>query len=496
MDVTAESGLAESNGRGLGVVAADLDDDNRIDLYVANDGTANYLFRNQGGFRFEETALEAGVAGSASGGYQAGMGVACGDLDGDGRPDLLVTNFYGEGTTYYQNLGQGLFADRSAATGLGLATRYLLGFGIALADVANAGRLDVMIANGHVNDNRPYFPYAMPCRLYANRPDGRLVDVSKQAGDCWQVAASRPRPGGRRPRQRRPGRRRDPRPERAAGLLPQPERASRPLRDLPARGDEVQPRRRRRTGDGDGRGPSPGRPAAGRRQLPVGQRPSAAFRPGRPRPGRLRRGPLALGQGRPPSGPARRHGLPAPRGGSEAETAGRLLTRARSLWHLAPYGPLAPAVARSSSPQWARRSRLSACRASMAARIALEAGADVFLDDGRGDLEGDDVLDDHAGGRDGADVGAFVGGGLGGLGGHVDRRPARGQRADRLLGGADDDRLAVGRSALDTAGVVGRPAEAEAAIVGADGRARRRSGPSPSSPAGGRPRSPGRSRRP
>ncbi len=187
VDVTAESGLAETGGRGLGVVAADLDDDHRIDLYVANDGTANYLFRNKGGFRFEEVALEAGVAGSASGGYQAGMGVACGDLDGDGRPDLLVTNFYGEGTTYYQNLGQGLFADRSAASGLGLATRYLLGFGIALADVANAGRPDVLVTNGHVNDNRPYFPYAMPARLYANRPNGRLVDISKQAGECWEV---------------------------------------------------------------------------------------------------------------------------------------------------------------------------------------------------------------------------------------------------------------------------------------------------------------------
>jgi Flp pilus assembly protein TadD len=187
VDVTAESGLAETGGRGLGVVAADLDDDNRVDLYVANDGTANYLFRNKGGFRFEEVALEAGVAGSASGGYQAGMGVACGDLDGDGRPDLLVTNFYGEGTTYYGNLGQGLFADRSGASGLGLATRYLLGFGIALADVTNSGRPDVLITNGHVNDNRPYFPYAMPSRLYANRPDGRLVDLSKQAGECWEV---------------------------------------------------------------------------------------------------------------------------------------------------------------------------------------------------------------------------------------------------------------------------------------------------------------------
>src|SRR5207247_384813 len=84
VDVTTTAGFAESDGRGLGVVAADLDDDGRIDLYVANDGTANYLFRNQGQFHFEEVGHEAGVAGSASGGYQAGMGIACGDLDGDG----------------------------------------------------------------------------------------------------------------------------------------------------------------------------------------------------------------------------------------------------------------------------------------------------------------------------------------------------------------------------------------------------------------------------
>ncbi len=128
------------------------------------------------------------MAGNASGGYQAGMGLACGDLDGDGRPDLLVTNFYGEGTTLYQNLGQGLFEDRSRSSGIGLATRYLLGFGIALADVRNAGRPDVLITNGHVNDNRPYFPYAMPSRLYENRADGRLVNISRQAGQPWELA--------------------------------------------------------------------------------------------------------------------------------------------------------------------------------------------------------------------------------------------------------------------------------------------------------------------
>ena len=91
-----------------------------IDLFVANDGTANYLFRNKGGFHFEEIGGGGRGGRQRRGGYQAGMGVACGDLDGDGRPDLMVTNFYGEGATLYQNLGQGLFADRSAASGIGL----------------------------------------------------------------------------------------------------------------------------------------------------------------------------------------------------------------------------------------------------------------------------------------------------------------------------------------------------------------------------------------
>src|SRR5207248_2134796 len=77
VDVTTSAGFTDPDGRGLGVVAADLDGDNRIDLYVANDGTANFLFHNLGGFRFEETGLVAGVAGSAEGGYQASMGVAC-----------------------------------------------------------------------------------------------------------------------------------------------------------------------------------------------------------------------------------------------------------------------------------------------------------------------------------------------------------------------------------------------------------------------------------
>src|SRR5262249_21154792 len=86
VDVSEPAGVrvVDREGRGLGVVAADLDDDGRVDLFVANDRTANFLFRNRGGFRFEELAAESGVATNAEGRYLAGMGVACGDYDGDG----------------------------------------------------------------------------------------------------------------------------------------------------------------------------------------------------------------------------------------------------------------------------------------------------------------------------------------------------------------------------------------------------------------------------
>ena len=93
------------------------------------------------------------------------MGVACGDLDGDGRPDLGVTNFYNESMTFYHNLGGGIFVDHTREIGLAIPTRYRLGFGTAFLDVDNDGHLDVAIANGHVDDFRPEIPYAMPAQL-------------------------------------------------------------------------------------------------------------------------------------------------------------------------------------------------------------------------------------------------------------------------------------------------------------------------------------------
>ena len=184
VDVAEQAGIIDRDGRGLGVVAADLDGDRLVDLYVANDLTANFLFMNRGGLRFEEAGELAGVASNAGGGYQAGMGVACGDLDGDGRPDLGVTNFYGEGTTIYRNLGDGIFADASNAFGMA-PSRYLLGFGLAFLDVNNDGHLDLAAANGMVNDSTPLYSYAMPAQLLLGGPGGRLTDVTDRAGPCW-----------------------------------------------------------------------------------------------------------------------------------------------------------------------------------------------------------------------------------------------------------------------------------------------------------------------
>lgn len=186
--MTKEAGIVDPDGRGLGVLTVDLDEDGKIDLFVTNDTTANYFFQNQGGFRFVEKGMECGLATSASGGYMAGMGIACGDFDGDGLIDLGVTNFMNQSTTLYHNHGGGFFSDRSITTGLAVATRTILGFGLAALDANNDGVLDLAQANGHVGDYRPAIPYAMRPQLFLGDRTGKLTDVSARAGPPWQIA--------------------------------------------------------------------------------------------------------------------------------------------------------------------------------------------------------------------------------------------------------------------------------------------------------------------
>lgn len=181
-DVSAEAGIGLPEGRGLGVLIADLVGDAGLDIFVANDGTACRLFENRGGLRFEDVGLAAGVAFDGQGRPLAGMGVASGDLDGDGRLDLVVSNFLDRSTVAFQSRGDGTFADTSALLGLTTATRRALGFGITLEDFDADGRLDLVQVNGHVLDRaRLGAPFAMRPTLLHN-VGRRFEEISDRAG--------------------------------------------------------------------------------------------------------------------------------------------------------------------------------------------------------------------------------------------------------------------------------------------------------------------------
>jgi len=174
-DVTEPSGIAKAFGPGLGVAAADFDGDGRLDLYVANDGTANQLWLNRGNGTFGEDGLLSGTAYNAEGLPQGSMGVAAGDLDADGDEDLLVTNLPREGSTLYVNQGGGRFQDLTGAWGLRAPSLPFTGFGVGWLDYDHDGRLDLFVANGGVTiveaqRGRPY-PFDQPKHLFHN--DGR-----------------------------------------------------------------------------------------------------------------------------------------------------------------------------------------------------------------------------------------------------------------------------------------------------------------------------------
>ena len=132
-DVSREAGIDLPEGRGLGVLIAELTGDNRPDIYVANDSSPCWLFANQGELRFEEIGEEAGVARDGHGEVISGMGVALGDVDGDGLLDLVVTNFFERSTVAFRAQGtpRGVYRDASSWLGLKAATRRVLGFGLA-----------------------------------------------------------------------------------------------------------------------------------------------------------------------------------------------------------------------------------------------------------------------------------------------------------------------------------------------------------------------------
>jgi hypothetical protein len=187
-DVSVKAGIAGFRGNGLGVAVADVDEDGWPDVFVANDGKPNFLFRNTGAGAFEEVGLLAGVSLAADARPRAGMGTAFGDYDGDGRFDLVVTNHEFEMHSLFRGLGGGVFTDVTLASGLGPATLPYVGFGVAFVDVDNDTRRDLTIVNGNVVDNIAEFrsgaKHAQPSLLLRNTGD-RFQSVGGQAGPAF-----------------------------------------------------------------------------------------------------------------------------------------------------------------------------------------------------------------------------------------------------------------------------------------------------------------------
>ena len=178
------------HGKGLGVVAADFNNDSNPDLYVANDVTPNYLFYNKGDGTFVEIGVAAGCAYDTDGAAQAGMGVDAGDYNGDGFLDIFVTNFSYETNALYRNNGDDTFTDVSYHAHLGDASHLLLGFGTGFFDHDNDGLLDIFVANGHIFERvertTDVITYAQQNQLFHNSGDGGFTEVSFKAGAYFQ----------------------------------------------------------------------------------------------------------------------------------------------------------------------------------------------------------------------------------------------------------------------------------------------------------------------
>jgi hypothetical protein len=197
-NVTRDAGVYDEEGKGLGVTFVDFDSDLDSDIFVANDSTPNYLFRNDGAWKFEDVALLAGVALSMYGKPQAGMGADAGDYDNDGKPDLVVTTFQKDYNALRKNEGEGLFTDVSDVAGLTAPSFERLGWGIKFVDLNWDGYLDLFVVNGHVYPEVDGAAigetYRQASQLFLSTADAsgrRFQEVTDDAGPALQE----PRPG-------------------------------------------------------------------------------------------------------------------------------------------------------------------------------------------------------------------------------------------------------------------------------------------------------------
>ena len=188
-DVTAKSGIFDTSSKSLGVAMLDYDRDGWPDLLVANDTQPNKLYRNQRNGTFKDVAVEAGIAFSAEGKARAGMGVDAADFDRSGFPGVAITNFDNEMIGLYRPAANGTYNDVAVQAGVGLASQNTLGFGCTFLDVNLDGALDLVVANGHIDDTvrniRGNVGYAQPPQIFLNNGQGKFQDVAAATGDSF-----------------------------------------------------------------------------------------------------------------------------------------------------------------------------------------------------------------------------------------------------------------------------------------------------------------------
>jgi len=186
-DVSKAAGVSDPDGYyGMGVIWADFNNTGRPDIYVANDSTPKFLYKNLGNGTFKDIGLQSGTAVSEDGSEQASMGIAVGDYNHTGRPSLYVTNFSDENDLLYRNDGDWNFTEVSYASGVALPSLPWVKWGTAFVDLDNDGWLDLIAVSGHVYpqvDTLPSGPgYREPKLLSMNQKDGTFCDASDQAG--------------------------------------------------------------------------------------------------------------------------------------------------------------------------------------------------------------------------------------------------------------------------------------------------------------------------
>jgi hypothetical protein len=187
-DVSQKMGITDNPGKSWGAVATDINNDGFLDLFVANDTTANFLFANRKGKKFDEIGFTAGVAYGPGGKARSGMGVDSADFNQDGWMDLFVTNLDHEFYGLYQNKHDESFEDKAGPTGIARATQMMSGWGAKFFDFDNDGLLDLFVANGHPDDVidkiNPGVTYSEPLLLFQNTASG-LRNISSESGPAF-----------------------------------------------------------------------------------------------------------------------------------------------------------------------------------------------------------------------------------------------------------------------------------------------------------------------